>query len=372
MCALKMYRLERRIHRVEKCSSSPEGSYTRRFTKILVIASLPLVLLSFCIITPSALANETTDTEGFITSAENPSAIAAPDQDSGSATAETIPSEFSLSQPSQGAPSADSSVSGTAGDKSSAVNEITTGSVSQDSLSQQANGAFETKSQSPSTSTAALSNENTAVSSAATTASHEDDGDEKHDYELLLTCSAGDRGTYWASREDYDDRLLSIDYSLLNTGTGTAYNVLINEATASTGVSVATTLPVMLGDLDPGELVYFTLKWLLPSRVGSFTTEITACADDKGDDEDGEDEDLNGDKPPGDGGQLNYPRDNAADGSTDARTSQNNLSQYRIVHSALPSTGFEGLNAGLLIIALLACGTLLALPVTANGKRRRR
>lgn len=362
---------------------------------ILAIVSLPLMLFSLCLITASALANDIADTEGFIASSENPSAVAAPDQDSGSGTAANTPSEISLSQLSLGTPSADSSVSGTAGDQSSTVNETISGSENQSTSSRQGNSALETNSQSPATSAAAPNNAtgNTSTSSTATAASQEAGRSEPPAYELHLVCSAGDRGTYWDSREDYDARLLSIDYSLSNTGTGTAYNVQVTAATANRGVTVATTLPLSLGDLISGGQILFTLKWLVPRNVASFTTDITACADSKDDDEDGDDddgddddggdedgdndggdeEDLNGDKPPGDGGQLNYTPDNAADGSIGDRTSQNNLPQYSIVRSALPSTGFAGLDAALALItiALLACGALLALPATVNGNRRR-
>lgn len=309
------------------------GSCILRFAIMFAVASLPLMLLCFWLFTPSALASDASNTEESTAASGSLSVAAAASQNDSGITAATSLVELTQNQPPDSGSTAVSSVSETTASSNTTAN--------------------------------------TSTSDTVNTADHDGGGEEHHDFELQLTCSAGEKGTYWASREDYDAHLLSIDYSLSNIGTGTAYNVRVTEATASTGVTPATTLPVMLGDLDPDELIYFTLKWLLPRGVGSFTTEITACADDKGEDEDGGEEeggnedggeDLDGEKPEGDGGRLNYTSDNVDASGIDAR-------QQGIVYSALPSTGFAGLNTAALMVALLACGFLLALPVTTNNKR---
>lgn len=145
------------------------------------------------------------------------------------------------------------------------------------------------------------------------------DEDEEPDYELHLICGSGEWGIYWASRDDYNNRLLSVDYRLENRGTGTAYNVRVTGATANNGVIVSTPLPLLLGDLDANDWIYFTLKWLVPNNLRSFTTQLTLCADceDNGDDdnEDNDDDgnnDDNGDNGNNDG---NGGNDNDNNGS---------------------------------------------------------
>lgn len=361
------------MFRVEKGGCSSGGSCTPRFKWILVAASLPLMLFSLCLITPLALANGTAGTDELSSSSENPSVAAVAGQNDGSGPAATSAGEFSLNQPSAGGPSTVSSDSDTDNTPSSAVNEIISSSGNQDTLSRQGNSAYDSNSQATAISAAAPSNvtANTGTSGTTTTASHESGGDEQHDYELHLVCSAGEKGTYWASREDYDARLLSIDYSLSNTGTGTAYNVQVTEAVANGGVTVATTLPLLLGDIDPGELIYFTLKWLVPRNVGAYTTNITACAESK-DDDDGDDEDLNGDKPPGDGSELDFPPASDGGGSLDARTFQSSMQWGEMMPAALPATGFAWLNAVTLTMVLMVCGFFLSLPAIAYSGRRRR
>lgn len=383
--------------------SSPGDLVAPISLRFLAGVSLPMMLLAICLFAPAALAENAT-AEALVTGSQNSTDAAVAVQSDSSvhavvSNAEDVSGTNSAIETTSAASIAnapDSTPDSTAGQSLPPNGSVAGGGNPDTALQKESN---ETEAASQTLSAVA------AAPGQSTVASQEAGGSEPPAYELHLVCSAGDRGTYWDSREDYDARLLSIDYSLSNTGTGTAYNVQVTAAVANRGVTVATTLPLSLGDLVSGGQILFTLKWLVPPNVASFTTDITACADSKDDDEDGDDEggdddggdddggdedgdndggddeddedgdeeDLNGDKPPGDGGQLNYPPDNNADGSPGARTSQNNLSQYSTVRSALPSTGFAGLHAALalLTIAFLACGALLALPATANGNRRR-
>lgn len=97
-------------------------------------------------------------------------------------------------------------------------------------------------------------------------------------YDLYLICGT----PYWADG-DYAQLLLSVDYVIGNNGPGTAENVRITEALANNGVFVDTAIPLMIGDLAPGQEETFTLKWQLPSMtIESFQTSIKACANCEG------------------------------------------------------------------------------------------
>ena len=89
---------------------------------------------------------------------------------------------------------------------------------------------------------------------------------------------------YWASWADYQNRQLSIDYRMSNTGTGTALQSTVQASLCSPGsVTVSTSLPLTVGDLDPGISRTVTLKYFVPTTVGSFTTTTYAtCNDDAG------------------------------------------------------------------------------------------
>lgn len=97
---------------------------------------------------------------------------------------------------------------------------------------------------------------------------------------LELICGQGTADVYWASMDDYNSNLLSINYRLTNTSTTELYQVRVTDYTATNGVKLDTPLPLSLGDLSPGEVLYFTLKWLLPSKgVTGFQTKISICTD---------------------------------------------------------------------------------------------
>jgi hypothetical protein len=96
---------------------------------------------------------------------------------------------------------------------------------------------------------------------------------------LELICGQGAENVYWDSIDDYNAGLLSIKYKLTNTSATDLYQVRVTDATATKGVKIDTALPLSLGDLSPGEMLYFTLKWLIPHGVKGFQTDISICTD---------------------------------------------------------------------------------------------
>lgn len=95
------------------------------------------------------------------------------------------------------------------------------------------------------------------------------------DYELHLLCGTA----YWGSYQNYLDRQLLVDYRISNAGAGPAYNVLLTEATASSGVTLVSSLPLLIDSrLDPAEEATITLRWQVPAGIASFRTKLTACA----------------------------------------------------------------------------------------------
>ena len=89
---------------------------------------------------------------------------------------------------------------------------------------------------------------------------------------------------YWASWADYQNRQLSIDYKMGNTGTGSALLATVQASLCKPGTVYAVTqLPSVVGDINPGSNKTVTLKYYVPTNVGSFTTKTYAtCSDDAG------------------------------------------------------------------------------------------
>jgi hypothetical protein len=90
--------------------------------------------------------------------------------------------------------------------------------------------------------------------------------------------------TYWANWTDYQNRQLSIDYRMSNTGTGIALESTVQASFCNPGtVYSVTQLPSVVGDMNPGSNRTVTLKYYVPTTVGSFTTNTYAtCSDDIG------------------------------------------------------------------------------------------
>ena len=89
---------------------------------------------------------------------------------------------------------------------------------------------------------------------------------------------------YWASWADYVNRQLSIDYNLRNIGTGIATGVTVAASYGNpTSVYVTTPLPLTVGGITPNSFSTVTIKYYVPTSVGSFTTTTYAnCQDDAG------------------------------------------------------------------------------------------
>lgn len=95
-------------------------------------------------------------------------------------------------------------------------------------------------------------------------------------------------GSYWKTLQDYLDRALSVDYSIKNTSSRTAYDVQIVTSTASNGVSTITSMPADVGDISGGSSSIVTLKYMVPLVVAqppilinNFSTEVTAASEDQ-------------------------------------------------------------------------------------------
>ena len=90
---------------------------------------------------------------------------------------------------------------------------------------------------------------------------------------------------YWANWPDYQNRHLSIDYRIGNTGTGEALQSTVQASLCApdTVYAVTTTLPLRSGDIGPGTNSIVTLKYYVPPSVSNFTTTTYAtCNDDAG------------------------------------------------------------------------------------------
>jgi parallel beta-helix repeat protein len=84
---------------------------------------------------------------------------------------------------------------------------------------------------------------------------------------------------YWASMQDYNDGILSIDYQVSNDTGPKAYNVQITGAVNTNGVTLVTTVPVSLGDIGAccgGASL--TLQYHIPTGVQSFMNTVQATA----------------------------------------------------------------------------------------------
>jgi len=84
---------------------------------------------------------------------------------------------------------------------------------------------------------------------------------------------------YWESYADYTQGLLTVDYSIGNTGTGPAYNTTLTQASANSGVTGDSILPIWVGDQYVGEWNDVKLRWNVPKDVSVFRTTLTICND---------------------------------------------------------------------------------------------
>lgn len=85
---------------------------------------------------------------------------------------------------------------------------------------------------------------------------------------------------FWVSYADYTARLLSINWTISNTGTNGATNVAITGSTNTNGVSISTALPASVGSIGAASSAVVTLKYNVPLTTGSWRTSTTASAGD--------------------------------------------------------------------------------------------
>lgn len=93
--------------------------------------------------------------------------------------------------------------------------------------------------------------------------------------------SLGLQSVFWASYADYLDRKLSISFAVNNTGSISAYNVELTGTSATSGVTLATPVPVAVGGIGTGGSGSATLKYNVPAGVTSFTVSVAASAEDQ-------------------------------------------------------------------------------------------
>ncbi len=96
----------------------------------------------------------------------------------------------------------------------------------------------------------------------------------------MPSLSLAQTGIYWKNMADYLAGILSVDYSLGNTGNGDLATLDIVYLGASDGVSPITAVPVSLGGLPVGQSVPLTLQYLIPAGTGFFSSStFVICTD---------------------------------------------------------------------------------------------
>jgi hypothetical protein len=82
---------------------------------------------------------------------------------------------------------------------------------------------------------------------------------------------------YWASLDDYLNRKLSVDYAISNGGPDAA-NVTVVGSISTNGVTPATTLPLVVGNIPTSGSAALTLQYNVPVDVSVFLTTTYATA----------------------------------------------------------------------------------------------
>jgi Tol biopolymer transport system component len=85
---------------------------------------------------------------------------------------------------------------------------------------------------------------------------------------------------YWGSYQDYLDGILSIDYTVTNTGADPGFTVQVVDSTATNGVTCITPFPVPLGNIVAGDSAAFTMVYDIPTGVNSFAVVVHATVED--------------------------------------------------------------------------------------------
>lgn len=89
------------------------------------------------------------------------------------------------------------------------------------------------------------------------------------------------KASFWANYYDYVNRVLSVDFNLDNTGSNDAFNIVVDGSSSSGGVSLASGLPVTVGDVAAGGESLLRMKYAVPGGGGSFFTSTFATAEDR-------------------------------------------------------------------------------------------
>ncbi|MFA5801638.1 MAG: glycosyl hydrolase [Thermoleophilia bacterium] len=78
--------------------------------------------------------------------------------------------------------------------------------------------------------------------------------------------------SYWANYADYLARLLSVDMRVSNTGANGAYDLRLIDSANTNGASLATALPVWVGNIVPGYSSIVPMIFRVPAGITSFHT----------------------------------------------------------------------------------------------------
>jgi Tol biopolymer transport system component len=94
-------------------------------------------------------------------------------------------------------------------------------------------------------------------------------------------CPAGSPGlslnlasVYWASMDDYNNRLLSVDYSVSNPSGDPLFFTEVTGSLATTGVTLASATPVAVGDVLSGGAASTTLVYSVPPGINNFKATV--------------------------------------------------------------------------------------------------
>ncbi len=97
--------------------------------------------------------------------------------------------------------------------------------------------------------------------------------------ELSLTLDKA----YWANLADYQNNVLSANFTLVNSGAGGASNINVESLSASGDVAVLTSTPFSLGSLAASASMDTTVTYQVPQGVATFLSTFRAtCTDDRG------------------------------------------------------------------------------------------
>ncbi len=107
-------------------------------------------------------------------------------------------------------------------------------------------------------------------------------GDKQDFYGHKPSLSLSETRVYWASLSDYLAGKLSVDYSIANSDaavpTNVAAGVVITGSNSTNGVTVATALPLAVGNIGGSSSAALTLQYNVPVGVTSFVTTTDASA----------------------------------------------------------------------------------------------